>query len=285
MRKFVVSTAALMLCAIAGAQTIVPTTGSGADQVGRGTNTASVTQKVTLNLPVASGLHLDVTDLQFDISQIGHQDNTWYCVGGTATSDQKTVLGANFWNQTQVLPMGTSYTPQTWPNIKINGGAQVTQYPPAVLGTDNELVAGSKNHFICYRTFILQKFSNTGYFRLSVARDGAVSTSTTGTAGERQGQYQMYIQDNPCDDFGQATGLYELPLGGIRELIPRNMTAGTTGARAVASPANCGGYKSWLDDLVVIAVKVDGDLAGKNVANLTYTLESSAAAFGDGRNN
>ncbi|WP_234009245.1 hypothetical protein [Deinococcus sp. NW-56] len=290
-------TATLMLLAsVAGAQTINPTTGSGPDQVDiQNGRTASVTQTVNLRLPEATALHLDASQLVFDISQIGqqNQDGTWYCAYGRGTgTDVRQQLGNEFWNQTQVLPLGTSYTPVAgeFGKITINAGAQVTQYPPVRTGENGELVAGSKDYFVCYRSFIIQKFSNVGGFKLQVQRDNPGAGA--------QGNQLMYIQDNPCDFWGDegGTGLYDLPPGAKRELIPRRMTVGTTGARAAAAskstsstdksvpsrPPTCRANTSWLDDLVVVAVVVDGDRAGDNIATLTYTLTSNTTGFATG---
>ncbi|KEF34000.1 hypothetical protein RDMS_09070 [Deinococcus sp. RL] len=280
-------TASLMLLAAsAGAQTINPTTGSGPDAHNVGSTTASVTQTVNLKLPEATALHLDATQLVFDISQIGNQDGTWYCAYGFG-SDVTQALGNEYWNQTQVLPLGTSYTPNPskFGEIRINAGAQVTQYPPIKKDEEGELVPGSKDYFVCYRAFIIQKFSNVGGFKLSVQRDNPGAGA--------QGNQMMYIQDNPCDFWGGETGLYDLPPGSTRELIPRRMTVGTTGARAAAAsfsspsarparPATCRPNTSWLDDLVVVAVVIDGDKAGDNIATLTYTLTSNTTGFANG---
>lgn len=283
MRKFWM-TALMMTVAAAGAQVIGVTTQSGPDAVSIGTRSANVNQTVNLKLPEATALHLDATTLTFDISQIGNQDNTWYCAYGVGNGqDQTTQLGADFWNQKQVLPLGTSYTPHQndWGKITVNAGQRVTQYPPVKIGVNGEVDNASKAYFVCYRTFIIQKFSNVGNFKLSVSRDNP----TNG-----MGRQMMYIQDNPCSTFGGATGLYKLDPGAARELIPMRMTSGTTGARAAGTTgmtqAQLGGgtnvcrdYTSWLDDLVVVAVVVDGDKAGNNNAILTYTLESSASPF------
>lgn len=282
MRKVLTTTALLSLFAAAGAQVINPTD-TNKDQVNRGTTTATVTQTVNLKLPQATALHLDASDLVFDISKLKEMDGSWYCAYGLGTgADQTTQLGQDFWNQKQVLPLGTSYTPDPskFGQIKINAGAKVTDYPPAII-KDGEVDNATKAYFVCYRSFIIQKFSNLGNFKLTVTRDKP--------AGD-MGRQLMYIQDNPCDFWGQGTGLYDLPMGATRELIPLSMTKGTTGARsaaasrpsgtaAAATPAYCRAYTSWLDDLVVVAVVVDGDKAGDNIATLTYTLESSASAF------
>lgn len=278
-------TATLMLLAsVAGAQTINPTTGSGPDAVNMGTTSAQVQQTVNLKLPEATALHLDATQLVFDISQLGNQDSTWYCAYGLG-ADERTALGNDFWGQTQVLPLRTSYSPDgDFGKIRINAGPQVTQYPPVRTAEGGELVEGSKDYFVCYRSFIIQKFSNVGGFKLSVQRDNPGAGAL--------GNQLMYIQDNPCDFWGDVTGLYDLPPGATRELIPRRMTVGTTGARAAASsgsttarpagPSKCRANTSWLDDLVVVAVVVDGDRAGENIATLTYTLTSNTAGFATG---
>ena len=282
MRKFWM-TALMMTIAAAGAQTISVTTDSGPDAVNKGAKSATVNQTVNLKLPEATALHLDATTLTFDISQIGNQDGTWYCAYGLGNGqDQATKLGEDFWNQTQVLPLGTSYSlGNEFGKITVNAGQKVTQYPPVIIPTNGEVDNASKAYFVCYRAFIIQKFSNVGNFKLSVSRDNP----TNG-----MGRQMMYIQDNPCSTFGGATGLYKLDPGAARELIPMRMTSGTTGARAAGTTGKtqtelgggtnvCRSYTSWLDDLVVVAIVVDGDRAGDNNAILTYTLESSAAPF------
>lgn len=284
-------TAALMGFAVAGAQTITTspqgTDTGGPDQFNKGTTSASVQQTVTLKLPEATALHLDASQLTFDLSQLGNQDNTWYCAYGVGEGSDVSVAtqGTDYWNQTVVLPLGTNYTPDKnkFGNVTVNAGAKVTSYPPIIqTSAGAEVNNTSKAYFVCYRAFIIQKFSNVGNFKLSVTRD-----NPTGVMGRQM----LYIQDNPCDTWGQNTGLYKLPPGSTRELIPMRLTEGTTGARAagnvtftdktVTSNARtfCRQNTSWLDDLVVIAVVVDGDRAGDNNAILTYTLESKATPF------
>lgn len=283
MRTLQMITAVLALSGFAGAQTVTPTSDNlNNDQVNSGAKTAKVTQTVNLKLPEATALHLDTANLVFDISQIGSQDTNWYCAYGLdadkdgLTQDVVSNTSPDFWSQKQVLPLGTSYTPKgdKFGDITINAGKKVTAYPPVtqLAAGGGEVDNADKAYFVCYRTFILQKFSNLGNFKLSVARD-----TPTGNRGKQL----MYIQDNPCSTWGEPTGLYNLPVGASRELIPMRLTTGTTGSRAATPAANnkCRSLTSWLDDLVVVAVVVDGDLSGDNVATLTYTLDSSAAAF------
>jgi hypothetical protein len=145
----------------------------------------------------------------------------------------------------------------------VNHNGLVTSYPPIQFDAAGELVPGSKNHFVCYRTFILQKFSNGAQWDLSVER--------IDTAGTLQ---HIYIQDNPCDTFGAGTGFYELLDTPLR-LVPPGLGTGPTGLRSADNPEVCG-FKSWLDDLLVVAVKVNADYDGDNAAVLRYTLATTA---------
>jgi len=190
--------------------------------------------------------------------------------GGADVTSQ---LGDNFWNQVQVLPGGTYYLPDGWPNIRPVGWGTVTSYPPIELDEEGELVEGSKGYFVCYKSTILQIFSNWDYWDLVVTREDTTD----------QGIEHLYIQGNLCSTFGQATGLYDLPDEASRHLIPKDMNFGPTGTHTVGAdlPEECTG-KSWLDVLVVLAVKVNADRYGTNQADLTYTLFSADAQFGDG---
>lgn len=275
MKKLIIMTAVLGVCAVAGAQTVTPSLGTEAQQVVRDATKVSVSQNVNLILPQATALHLTASNLDFDISKINSKetDNTWYCAYGLSESDQASKLEPSdeFWGQTQTLPLGTYYDVASYPNIAVKAGNKVTSYPPAEL-VNGKVDDKTKNYFVCYRTFILQKFSNVGNYRLSVSRDKP--------AGD-MGHQMLYIQEDPCNAWGQATGLYKLEEGLTKILTPKSLTSGTTGKQAAQVGARnvCRKGTSWLDDVIVVAVVVDGDKAGKNTAVLTYTLESSASVF------
>ena len=261
---------------------IVPTTGAGNDDYAKNTtaDSATVSQTVKLVLPQATALHLDVTDLSFDLTAMDgalwpnsafDYNNEMLCVYGN--SDEDVVYnGTNndvFYNQPSQLPLGTYYAEgdSGFPAIKIVGGTgAVTAYPPIKIA-NNELVEGSKNYFVCYRTFMLQKFSNGDSWDLTVTR-----TDT----GSDMAIERLYIQDNPCDTFGALTGLFRLEQDTTLHLVPsNNLSVGPTGAQAASNHALCG-YKSWLDDLVVVAVVVDGEHSGTNTAELDYTLQTTS---------
>ncbi|MEJ2357667.1 MAG: hypothetical protein P8Y13_06240 [Deinococcales bacterium] len=276
--------------AVASAQEISPTA-NGPEQlvstVGTlntdGTQSAAVTQTVNVNVPPATALHSTADNLTFDISKIGTDQGTdWWCVQGPASGAPGTLdpatgdylygpLSANYYGQTQVLPMGTYYDPTTWPKVTIHGD-HITQYPPGQLDSNSVLVSGSKEYFVCYRTFILQSFSNFSHYDLQVQR-----------ADNSNQPYPepIYIQGNTFCSYAadQPTGLFALPAdgSGTAHLIPAPIGTGPTGAAAEA----CGqtDYQSWLKNLVVVAVKIDGEHYGTSTTTLTYTLVSADSAL------
>jgi hypothetical protein len=259
-RTFAVAALVCSLGTAAFAQ-IMPTTGTGADQVGGGAGTlsASVTQNVSLILPQATALHLDVSNLIFDLNKIGTDPNM-ACV--YANSPEDVEQGGS------TLPLGTYYQ-LAWPKVTPVGSGVVTNYPPIKLDKNNELVTGSKNYFVCYRTFYLQKFSNGKSFALQLSRDEGTGSSAI---------HNIYAQDNVCDSSGANTGLYKITTT-PRSMLPTGLTMGTTGSHTASGGAGvrdrCG-YKSWLDDLVVVAIPVNGETYGTSTAKLTYTLTTTA---------
>lgn len=238
-------------------------------------NSASIEQEVVLKLPVMTALHLDATTLTFDLTDANWADKlTCAYVAG------EDVPYGTFNGQPQTIPGGVAYEPLNWAKIKLVylGGAEsgdvtvddlATTYAPGVIGEDGNLVVGSKDHFVCYQTFVLQLFSNTGDWDLTVDRDDTTD----------QGIEHLYIQGNTCSDFGAGTGLFELKDGGSLNLLPDSLTGGPTGkfvknGATGAFESQCRQSSSWLDVLGVIAVKVNSDWYGDSVANLTYTLTS-----------
>ncbi len=274
LKKIAVAAIAILACFSFAQITVSPTVGNGDDQFDTGANSASVQQNVNLILPAAVALHLDVSELDFDLELLGSEDAPYVCVYGNSLTD---LPGGSFNGQEQTLPLGTSYwVANTWslseaPIIEILDAAGLaTSYPPAAFDGEadsligespqGELIPGSKNHFVCYQTFILQKFSNHSNWELTVTRGGT-------------GAFDMYIQDNTFCSFNAVTptGFFQIAQDQTINLLPASLTGGTTGALAEA----CGqDGKSWLDDLVVVAVKVNGDPYGTNTATLTYTIQS-----------
>lgn len=296
LRKLLIATLVVAFGALALAQTtgsFGPVTGGNATDAqggnadviaknSNGSTEASVEQLVILDIPAATALHLDVSTLVFDLNALdgdGWADRAYSGEIPEGTSyrcvyslGDDTNPSGGFWGQTQVLPGGTSYQTMTYPNIQV-AGTQVVNYPPVRIGADGELITNSKQYIVCYQTFILQLFSNYDYFDIQVSRNDQLET------GER-GIEHLYVQGNTCHNFGAGTGLYDLPDGQTRHLIPAYSQAGTTGYWAKVSGSHCDyTNSSWLDMLGVLAVKVNSDHHGENIARLTYTLISSDTAF------
>lgn len=266
-KKLGIALLGLFSCfALAQPAVIGPTTGNGADAFHAGTESASVEQNVNLILPPTVALHLDVTELDFDMGLLGSGEEPYVCVYGLDFRGTDT-RASDFNGQAQWLPLGTYYTrADSWsatqdPSVRIVDYQQRAEsYPPILFDDDGELIDGSKNYFVCYQTFILQKFSNYSSWNLHVQRSGDAT-------------FDMYVQDNTFCSFnaGTPTGFFRIAGGQTIDLLPETLTNNTTGNLAAA----CGQTgKSWLDDLVVVAVKVNGDEHGTNTAVLTYTISA-----------
>jgi hypothetical protein len=290
LRKTMLALAALALLGLAAAQiTIAPTGSNGNDQIAKGTTSAAVDQTVVLTLPQATALHLAANTITFDLNYLDGDfwddrafgdlttlpTDAYACVYVSGDDDVLGPLGSEFWGQTQFVPGGIAYEAATWPTIELiyfgNGKSgpvpdseRVVTYPPIRIDpTTGMLVEGSKGYFVCYQTFVIQMFSNFEHFHLQVARNDLTD----------QGITHLYVQGNPCAEFGTPTGLYDLPDDAFRELLPKSLTVGPTGTRV------CDVNSSWTDLLGVLAVKLNSDLYGDSVANLTYTLLSSDTGF------
>ena len=289
-RKLLLASALFAVAAFGFGQTVThdvdPTEGTGPDAIAKGATSATVNQTVNLILPQATALHLDASTITFDLTALNgtqgwidrassHEVPDGFdlaCVYSTGP-DQVRGLGDNFWGQTQVVPGGIAYQIKdsgSYPTVTVTG-ENVVNYPPLKLNEKGELIDGSKDYFVCYQSFVIQLFSNFDYWDLQVERQ-----DTT-----KQGIEHLYIQGNVCSEFGDETGLYALGNGDKVHLIPKGLTAGTTGDRV---NENCDNQNSsWLDVLGVMAVKINSDSYGTSTANLKYTLVSSDYNFVDPR--
>lgn len=250
---------------------ISPTGDTGpADTYVHGDTAAAVDQTVTLWLPQMTAIHLNAPEITFDLRGDQWAQNL-SCVTTTGADSLTDVTG--FHSQKQAVPGGIAYKANNWNEIRLvyqgNGksgdvpsSALATRYAPAEFDDEGRLIEGSKDYFVCYQTFIMQLFSNGDNWSLTVDREDKTD----------QGIEHLYIQANTCADFGDPTGLYELPNNKGLNLLPTEMTNASTGK--LAQGGQCAANKSWLDVLGVLAVKVNSDKAGDSVANLTYTLTS-----------
>ncbi|MCA1789960.1 MAG: hypothetical protein LC667_08900, partial [Thioalkalivibrio sp.] len=243
MKRFFLLFATLTLAGLVAAQTVALTTDEDAvtpspDQLSIEDQTAVVTQTVTLDIPAKVGLHLDVSNLEFNLADINTSE--MMCVYGVREDDWplENFLGDG---QDSYVPLGVYYATgqDVYSDITLLGqnGATIvplTQYPPAVVPDGGELMDGTKAGFVCFRTFVLQKFSNyDAGFDLSVAR-------TNGT-------FDMYVQDNSaCSIFdGGFTGFYRLDSTDPYSLLPEAYRSDTTGALSDRCATNGNSKGGW----------------------------------------
>jgi hypothetical protein len=249
-----------------------PTTGPEQVNVNTAGGNANVTQTLQLNLPQATALHLTTTLLNYDLTTLGGDkaDPKMVCVYGIgkAAIDGTDVPIAGLDGAQGYHPLGTYYSLQpTFGNINVIGGGLVNNYPPVQLDREGKVIEGSKNRFICYKTFILQKFSNGKAWDISVTRKDVDTARHLGP---------IYMQDNMCSNWGANTAMFKIVDGMKQSLLPASLTNKPTGQLTDQSDNArllCGN-RSWLDDLIVVAIKIDGQENGITQSTLTYTLET-----------
>jgi hypothetical protein len=271
-RRLTLALVLLAMFGFAAAQfvDISPTTDQGSDAVSSplpGQDEASVDQLVTLSVPQATALHLTQDAITFDLSDIAGE-NCVYVSGDDVTAGSSTAPGgiaysADSWDQIRLAYFGNDYPTNPANLTPVDDDQVVSVYPPIDVSADD--VDATKAYFVCYRTFIMQLFSNFDSWDLQVSRTDVGDQSIE----------HLYVQANTCADFGEPTGLFALPDGETgRSLIPAGLSASPTGVLARQSD-DCRANSSWMDVLGVLAVKVNADRHGDNTANLTYTLVSS----------
>jgi hypothetical protein len=249
-----------------------PTSGPEQVNVNTAGGAANVTQTLQLTLPQATALHLTTTLLSYDLTTLGTDkaDSSMVCVYGIGKDaiDGTDVPVTGVGGAQGYHPLGTYYTlQQNFGFINVKGGGIVNNYPPVQLDKDGKVIEGSKNRFICYKTFILQKFSNGKTWDISVTRKDNDPLRHLGP---------IYMQDNMCSDWGANTAMFKLTDGLKQSLLPASLTSAPTGQLTDKNDEarRLCGNRSWLDDLIVVAIKIDGQENGITKSTLTYTLET-----------
>lgn len=258
-----------------------PTTGGGGTAMTDGSS-AHVDQTVNLTLPTAYGIAIDdAATLSFDLSNLTSTNGVGgelVCVTGIP-NDKNEIVDQVDATTGAVKPLGTFYSiGASFPDIIINGGEEVTQYPPVVVPDSGAIDLNSKRYFVCYKSFILEKFANVGGWNVTVSR----SDDTLNALGD------MFLQDNMCSAFGADTKLFPLLDQGSlglfqgatdsRILASLAETTGeaANGANDLTDACGYGDPTSWLNDLVVLAIEIDGQHAGTSSSTLTYTIQATA---------
>jgi hypothetical protein len=202
--------------------------------------TVVVSPQLTVTVPSVAELRLDATEIAFDLGG-GLQSATFACVYGSEGAGQPSGMDP----LDPLFPLGTGFRYADYPAITVEGSGAVSGYPPLRLDAAGEALPGSDLDFVCYRSFLLRRFSNLPGWQLSVERP---TTDAGGIDG-------LYVRDGGCDGDGGLQGLFRLDPGG-RQVLASSDTA-----------ASCPN-----GDVVVLAVEVGAVRAGETPAHLVYTL-------------
>jgi hypothetical protein len=228
---------AIVLCllALAGGGALAQVTDTGGREV-------VAAPLLTVTVPMVAELRLAAAEVDFDLGG-GLQSRTLVCVYGFQGGDP---AAATFEGAT-VFPLGTGFRQGEHPAVVVEGAGAVTGFPPLRLDAGGQAVARSEEDFVCYRTFLLRRFSNLPGWQLTVERP-----ASDGSSG---GPASLYIRDSGCRESGSLQGLHPLDPGERRVL-----------ASAGASDPCFEG------DVVVLAAKIAAVRAGETPAHLVYTL-------------
>jgi hypothetical protein len=199
-----------------------------------------VSPQLTVTVPSVAELRLDGTEIAFDLGG-ALQSATLACVYGPEGGGP--VSGMDPLDP--VFPLGTGFRHGDHPAITVEGSGPVSGYPPLRLDAAGEALAESDLDFVCYRSFLLRRFSNLEGWELSVERP---ATDAGGIDG-------LYVRDGGCAGDAGLQGLFRLDPGEQRVLASADTAA--------ACPNG---------DVVVLALEIGAVRAGETPAHLVYTL-------------
>lgn len=201
-----------------------------------GTNMASVDLSGRVELIPLTSLRLPLTELTFDLTSSAAAPPD--CVVGSAQLDVP--LPTSTFQQPAVAPAGTSLHVQTFPNVTISGGQ------PANMGD----LPSSDPALVCYRTFVLEAFSNRPNWQLTIDRleaPAATQLRTLYVGAACKGEEDLAIFSLAT----QETALLTRP----------------------SSSADC------REVLVAVAIKPALESAGSSATVLRYTLVAPGEGF------
>ena len=204
--------------------------------------TVVVSPQLTVTVPSVAELRLDAAEIAFDLGG-ALQSATLACVYGSEGFEPTSGVGTF----EPVFPLGTGFRHGAYPAITVEGSGPVSGYPPLRFDAAGEALPGSDRDFVCFRSFLLRRFTNLPGWQLSVERP-----ATGGLPGGIEG---LYVRDGGCDGDGGLQGLFRLDPGEQRVLAS---------ADTAASCPN--------GDVVVLALEVGAVRAGETPAHLVYTL-------------
>lgn len=204
-----------------------------------GTSFASVALSGIVDLRPQASLRLPLDTVTFDLRPGADPQHVPACVVGTSSGDINTgdALGAG-----TVSPAGTTFRVTPFPTIEVLGGE-----PVAV----NELPIGNRA-VVCYRSFVMEAFSNAPGWQLTVDRPAAAAEHAI---------ENLYVGAACRADDG--VGMHRLDVDDEASLV------------VSPNPGSCS------EILVVMAVKPGQEPGGTAIANVRYTLMAPSEAFGE----
>lgn len=162
---------------------------------------AAIAPEIAVTIPSVAQLAIGASTLTFDLgADLASAELA--CVHGPDRGD---VFGGSDASGTETaLPMGTGFRRGEYPRIQVEGRGAVAGYPGLAIARDGEMQPGSDEDFVCYRTFLLQRFSNLPGWELTVERDAVQDEGFP----ER-----IYIRNSGCTGGSELQGLVPLFAG------------------------------------------------------------------------
>lgn len=212
-----------------------------------GSGEVLVSPLLTVTVPSVAELRLDASEVTFDLTS-SLQSQTMACVYGHEDIDLQG-SSVDAFGQPTVFPLGTGFWQSAHRQVVVDGAGAVADYPPLRFDAGGEAVPLSDRDFVCYRSFVLRRFSNLPGWELTVER------AAGDEAGD--GSTHLYVRASGCTPSPSRQGLHALDPG------DRHLLA------CAESSDPC-----FEGDVVVLAVKVAAARAGETPAHLVYTLMS-----------
>lgn len=210
-----------------------------------GTTVVAVPAQLTVSIPSLAELRLDVADVRFDLGE-GLQSSTMACVYGPTGSDPVAATDPQLGYQTAVYPLGTGFRHLDHPAVTVEGREPASDFPPLTMQDGGEPRPRSDEDFVCYRSFLLRRYTSASEWHLSVERPAGDGADLPGS---------IYVQDAGCSDRSDLRGLFPL-YAGQRQLLASSESS---------EPCPNG-------DVIVLAVKAGAARGGESRAHLVYTM-------------
>lgn len=234
-----------------------------------GDTSASATQTITVTIPERVAIHIDKTEWNLDLNELGKQDYCFAVPKSFAAGLEGDLIDAFFGAIIADIP-GHGWTEGSELYSGKDGGAlnalagrlegmhlthlgSGATYPPVDFDNDGAISGDSdKGYLLCYTGKVVQKFANHGPWELQVS---FINSSNFGVFGM-------------LDAMPNASGVYQAAGDGFT--VTGSDSSEDYVKATLASGNHTGG---WLDDWVFEGFYFDGsEKAGTHTLNIKYTL-------------